>query len=200
MAKIFLITLLASGSFYFIWLAITEIVKSTSKINDAKILNKKIKKWKKVSASVVELGYNLDYCYPGISHDVSHIDGELAREAELIRLRDEQLDRIEDEQLYGKIMIKYTYKADDKHWIGRTIGPIPNESDMKILYRLNIGSKIKVFVNPEDPGEAYIKSASKDLMEEMSNQIIMSKLKYFAYSLILGVLALQAAITDLPAF
>ena len=189
MIKILIISLLILASVTYIASGIKVILTALKKIEEERKHRNKMKKWPKVKARIVELGYGLDYHYPGKTLDTSDIKGSLAKEAAQVEYDAENQRKIQNRVLYGDVLIRYSYRYGDEDWITRSIGPFPGEKDLSILYKLKKGSIVKAYVNPEDPAESYLRTYTDTEMNEIANDAILSKIHYFAIGLILFALS-----------
>lgn len=196
MNQIIITFVLISASAYFLYLGFKGIYDSILEVSDIKLRNKKIKKWNRVVCIIKDLRFNCDYSYPYKELDVSDIGNEEDKDKEIKLFKEHQLSAVENRYLYGNVAINYSYSINGSSYESRTIGPFVGDMDLEMFYKLKPGSKVKIFVNPEDDREAYIRVATNAEIDNYANSKILSNLNFFGYSMVLGLLAYFSFIYD----
>lgn len=191
-------TALAISSGYFLYFGFSLMFDNLKLIESYKKLNVDIKKWPKRLAVVTRCGYRLDYDYPLKINDTSGIEGALAKEASDIDFYKEKINNKNNQYLYGDVLIGYEYDTSDGICITRSVGPFPGEKDISLLSKVKNGSKIKVYVNPDNEYESFIRAGTKIESDVYANKLIISDFKFFAYAFLLGLLSYLSTVMDSP--
>lgn len=193
-----LTSVLAISSGYFFYFGLKLMLDNLKLVESYRNLNTSIPRWPKRLAVVTRCGYKLDYDYPLKKNDTSNIEGVIAKEASDIAFYKEKLESKNNQYLYGDVLIGYEYETSDGICITRSIGPHPGEKDISLLEKVMNGSKIKVYVNPDNEYESFIRTGTKKESEIYANKLIISDFKFFIYSFALGVFSYLSTIMDSP--
>jgi len=188
MSYVFLNSILSFLSLVFLWVFIVKIKMSFSLIEEINKKNKKIKKWNKVVAKIVDISHGTNYLYKDYLPDTSHLKSEKDTENFLMSFEANEQYKQQLISLIGDVNLRYRYFFNNEEFESLSIGPIPSKEDYKIMYRLKVGSKIKVYVNPKKPIESYIRTEKKESLQSLFNKILMKDIKYLVFSLIFLIL------------
>lgn len=140
---------------------VLKFLKINNEINEYKKIDKEMKSnWKRTKAKILSLGINVDYDFPELEPDLNHID---EKDIELVKntFFDKQRERMIVKDLYDGILISYGYVYDEKKYRGRDVGLLKEESDLSLIYKLNKGDIVSLWVNPKDPFESFLRCSSE---------------------------------------
>jgi len=140
---------------------ILKFLKINNEINEYKKIDKEMKSnWKRTKAKILSLGINVDYDFPELEPDLNDIE---EKDIELVKntFFDKQRERMIVKDLYDGILISYGYVYDEKKYKGRDVGLLKEESDLSLIYKLNKGDIVSLWVNPKDPFESFLRCSSE---------------------------------------
>ncbi|WP_137297614.1 DUF3592 domain-containing protein [Psychromonas sp. SP041] len=164
--------------------------------NTLRALNKEINSWEKITAKVIKVEVNCDHAFPGISPDSSDIEGPIEKERFEIEFIKNLTKVKEDNLIYGGVNVSYEYTYNGKIMTSRAIGLLPSVLDFDIANKVKVGSKINVFVNPEDSAESYIRKVSKSEIESELNSAFVLFVPHFLGGVALIIMSILSK--DLP--
>jgi neutral trehalase len=170
------------GSFL-IFITLWAVAIATQKFADSleniaimKEINKEISKWDRVTATVIEYGYDII-----------------------------QAKQLEEETQKDKAVAEtgtlITYQFIDKDGvlkISSDITPLLSDKDRKLLFKLKKKCSISVFVDPEASERSYIKAASSKAINDWSSIIISQSIRHYLLCLVPLTLAILAFYFDSP--
>lgn len=135
--------------------------------------------WPVVTGTVLELGLNLDYEWPDGQNPR---DGMLKNEIEVHR------NDFYENSIFHGTLIRYRFSASGTEFISRNIQVIPLHEHSALVYKLNIGDKIPVRYNPQNPEECFIKKSSKADLKEYGWRLLQDLAPTLAFMLASSVM------------
>jgi hypothetical protein len=138
--------------------------------------------WPSVEGIILELGLNLEYDWP---------EGEIERPHISAKILEKKRQEFFENSIYHQTLVRYEYSALDQTYESRNIQIVPCQPHHSIVHKLEIGDRISVKYNPQNPQECYIKKSSKEdikqygwlLMQDLKPTLILcagSLLIFFA--------------------
>lgn len=131
--------------------------------------------WSKANATVIELGFNLDF--PGVIFSWPQPD-QFENEDEYheaLRKAQEEINRSSiDREAFGGVLIRYSYKTEaGEEYISRTIGRLPDrDRDHKLLLSLKKGDNLNIFYCKDEPDVSCIRKTDDERFKEYLQQLI----------------------------
>lgn len=165
--EIILVLILTSGISYYSYVFFIKFINIAQDVNTYRALDKEIKKkWIKIKAEIKEVGINTDYSYPYLEPEIeSDISSDKKSELKEAFLKN-SIRAYELHDLHGGINITYSYEIDNKIYIGRDIGILPDKKDIQLAYKAKKGSKRNLWVNPHDHNQSFLRTTDNKIFED----------------------------------
>lgn len=185
----FLLGLFFLAQLLFVRHTLNGIKDAVIEAKEFESINKGIKKkWHKIPGVITRLGYNVDH--PGTYPDVE----KLTSDERSLKLKEyaERINECRELMILDKgVMIEYRYEIENKIYYSRDISMIPSTSDLDFMYKLSVGMRIPVWVNPRDHENSFLRSVNKKEFSLYVNSLVLQKIPVIVVSVFVSCITIS---------
>ncbi len=166
---------------------IRQLFDINSIVNEIDSQNSRIKSdFVKKVALVVSMHANCEHYYEHVSIDFENKKSETFGFDSIEDFNRSQKSAI-DSISGSEFKIKYEYEVNGNKYTSSTISPVRSAGDSETFKKISVGDKVAVFVNPNNPNEAYIRPSKKN--DFIVNKFILAKSDLLDLALKVSVIA-----------
>lgn len=174
---------LVLSSILFLFMYISSIKDCRKKRIAILKKNKDIRSWNSVDGVVRDVAYGIDYQFPYFKDHLASDSTIKESDFEFYRADQDIFDAALAKENHG-ILIEYEFVVDGDVMVSRSISPIYDHGNINILWKVKPGDTVRVYVNPSNYSECYLKNSSREAIDKMAEDAESESTKYIIYSLI----------------